>query len=81
MPGEVQGKIIRKADPVCGGLKLNWIMHSGPRYDVGSPNPSKTFGAMTLLLFSLGTYLRFKDITIVTDSAYGFLAGLLFLKL
>ena len=77
---EIRGKIVKKADPVCGGLKLNWIMHGGPRYEVGTPNTSKTFGAMTRLLFALGSYLRFKDIELITDSAYGSLEGMLFMR-
>ena len=79
--GEIRGKIIRPADPVCGGLKLNWIMQGGRRYEVGTPNPSKFFGAMTLLIFELGAYLRFRDIILVTDSAYGFLECMFFMTI
>ena len=35
---EIQGKLIR-ADPVSGGIKLNYTMDTGPRY-VGTSNPS-----------------------------------------
>ena len=72
-----EGKIIRPADPVCGGYILNYIMEPGRRYQVGTSATSKVFGAMMLLIFSCGSYLRYKDIcVIITDSAYGVLEGM-----
>ena len=56
-------------------------MHGGRTFEVGTPNPSKPFGAMTWLLFALGSYLRFKDIELITDLAYGSLAGMLFMRI
>ena len=53
-------------------------MDGGPKYEVGTPNPSKLFGTMLLLIFQAGEYLRYLDATIITDSAYGFLEGMLF---
>ena len=79
--GKGEGRLIRPADPVCGGLKLNYAMLGGPKYDFGSTDHSKTFGLMSELIFSLGDYLRFKDVFLVPDSAYGFLTGMLFLAM
>ena len=76
-----EGKIIRRADPVCGGYVLNYIMEPGRRYAVGTTATSKVFGAMMLLIFSCGTYLRYKDIRVVTDSAYGVLEGMALMSL
>ena len=56
-------------------------MDGGPKYEVGTPNPSKLFGTMLLLIFQAGEYLRYLDATIITDSAYGFLEGMLFLSI
>ena len=78
---EPLGKLLRPADPVSGGYKLNYIMDGGPKYEVGTPNPSKLFGTMLLLIFQAGEYLRYLDATIITDSAYGFLEGMLFLSI
>ena len=36
---------------------------------------------MMLLIFSCGTYLRYKDICVVTDSAYGVLEGMALMSL
>ena len=36
---------------------------------------------MLLLIFQAGEYLRYLDATIITDSAYGFLEGMLFLSI
>ena len=79
--GELKGKLIRPADPVCGGYKLHYIMSPGARYDPGSPNPSKTLGPMILLIFMCGGYLRFRETCAVTDSAYGFLEAMMYLSL
>ena len=75
------GKLIRGADPVAGGYKLNYFMESGARYEVGNTAPSKTFGIAMLLIFSCGMYLRYQDVCLVTDSAYGFLDGMVFFGL
>ena len=77
----VEGKIIRPADPVSGGLKLNYFMHGGRKYEVGTPNPSNIYGIMWLLIFSLGSYLRFKNVVLVTDSAYRCLDGMIYISL
>ena len=79
--GEEEGRIVRQRDPVSGGFKLDYKMSGGPRYEFGYSNPSKTFGMMLLLIFGMGNYLRYGDTTIITDSAFGFLEGLLFLSL
>ena len=81
--GELLGKIIRKADPVSGGYVLNYVMQGGKKYEVGSTNPSSNFGTLLLLIFTCGggTYLRYRDRMLVTDSAYGFLDGMCFLSL
>ena len=77
-----EGNIIRPADPVCGGYILNYIMEPGRRYQVGTSATSKVFGAMMLLIFSCGSYLRYKDIcVIITDSAYGVLEGMALMRL
>ena len=76
-----EGKIVRPADPVCGGYVLNYIMEPGRRYAVGTPATSKVFGAMMLLIFSCGMYLRYKDLCVVTDSAYGVLEGMALMSL
>ena len=78
--GDVQGKVIRPADPVCGGYILNYFMDGGPRYEVGTTAASKTFG-MLLLVFTCGSYLRYNNAMLVTDSAYGFLEGMCILRL
>ena len=75
------GNIIRPADPVCGGYILNYIMEPGRRYQVGTSATSKVFGAMMLLIFSCGSYLRYKDICVITDSAYGVLEGMALMRL
>ena len=72
---------MRPADPVCGGYILNYVMEPGRRYQVGSTATSKVFGAMMLLIFSCGTYLRYKDVCVVTDSAYGVLEGMALMSL
>ena len=77
----VEGKIIRPADPVLGGLKVNYFMHGGRKYEVGTPNPSNIFGIMCMLIFSLGSYLRSKNVVLVTDSAYGCLDGMIYILL
>ena len=56
-------------------------MHGGPKYEVGTPNPSKIFGVMCMLIFSMGSYLRFKNVVLVTDSAYGILDGMMYIAL
>ena len=76
-----KGKLIREGDPVAGGYKLNYYMESGKRYEVGTTAPSKAFGIAMLLMFSCGMYLRYQDLCLVTDSAYGFLDGMVFLGL
>ena len=81
LEGEAEGKILQQADPVCGGYKLNWIMDVGPRYNVGSSNPSKLFGSMLLLIFSSGDYLTSGKSAAVTDSVYGFTNAMIFLAL
>ena len=81
LEGESVGKIIRQADPVSGGYKLNYIMGVGPRYEPGATNPSKIFGSMLLLIFSCGEYLRYGASIAVTDSAYAFVEAMLYLSL
>ena len=81
LEGETVGKLIRPADPVCGGYKLNYTMGVGPRYEPGSTNPSKIFGTMLLLIFSCGAYLRYGDSIAVTDSAYAFVEAMLYISL
>ena len=56
-------------------------MDVGPRYNVGSSNPSKLFGSMLLLIFSCGNYLRSGKSIAVTDSACGFIDAMIFLPL
>ena len=48
-------------------------MDVGPRYNVGSSNPSKLFGSMLLLIFTSGDYLRSVKSIAVTHSEYGFI--------
>ena len=79
--GEKEGELIQAADPVCGGYKFMYIMGGGPRYEVGSTNPSKTFGSMMLLIFMCGGYFRYKNCCVITDSAYGFVEAMLYLSL
>ena len=76
-----EAKIITPADPVRGGYILNYIMEPGRRYAVRTPATSKVFGAMMLLIFSCGTYLRYKTICVITDSAYGVLEGMALMSL
>ena len=57
---EIEGEILQAADPVCGGYKFMYIMGGGPRYEVGSTSPSKTFGSMMLLIFMCGGYFRYR---------------------
>ena len=78
---EPLGKLLRRADPISGGYKLNYIMDGGPKYEVGTPNSSKLFGTMLLLIFQAADYLRYKSATVITDSAYGFLEAMLFLSI
>ena len=56
-------------------------MDGAPRYEIDLTAPSKSFGQMILLIFSCGSYLRYKNICLVTDSAYGFLTGMCFLEI
>ena len=79
--GELKGKIVRQADPVCGGYKLHYIMSPGARYDAGSPNLSKAFGTMLLLIFMCGGYLRYRNTCAITDSAYGFVEAMMYISL
>ena len=78
---EPLGKLLRRADPISGGYKLNYIMDGGPKYEFGTPNSSKLFGTMLLLIFQAAEYLRYKKATVITDSAYGFLEAMLFLSI
>ena len=75
------GKLLRAADPVCGGYKLSYLMDGGARYAVGTTATSKSFGILMLLIFSCGTYLRYSNTCLITDSAYGFVEGLAILAL
>ena len=58
-----------------------YIMGGGPRYEVGSTSPSKTFGSTMLLIFMCGGYFRFANCCVITDSAYGFVEAMLYLSL
>ena len=78
---EIEGEILQAADPVCGGYKFMYIMGGGPRYEVGSTSPSKTFGSMMLLIFMCGGYFRYANCCVITDSAYGFVEAMLYLSL
>ena len=79
--GERKGVILQKADPVCGGFTLNYVMEGGPRYEIDLTTPSNIFGKMVLLIFRCGGYLRYRNKCVVTDSAYEFLSGMCFLQL
>ena len=61
--------------------RLAYKMEGGRRYEVGSAAPLKIFGTMLLLVFSCGNYLRYKECCLVTDSAYGYIEGLMFISL
>ena len=75
------GKLVRAADPVCGGYKFNYLMDGGYRYEVGTSVMSKSFGILMPLIFGCGTYLRYNNSCLVTDSAYGFIEGVAILTL
>ena len=75
------GKLLGKGDPVAGGYKLAYFMEGGARDEVGSTGPSKSLGVVMLLNFSRGLYLRYENVCLVTDSAYGFLEGMAFIGL
>ena len=77
----ILGKITKRADPVSGGYKLNYVFSGGRKYEVGTTHPSKTFGIMLMLIFGCCGYFRDSGSTLVTDSAYGFLDGMIFLSL
>ena len=79
--GDGEGEILRKRDPVSGGYKLNYILESGPKYEIGSPAGSKMLGVLMLLIFQLGSYLRYSGSCMVTDSAYTFLEGFCMISL
>ena len=78
---EPMGELLRAADPVSGGYKLNYIMEGGPRYEVGGTSAYKSFSILSLLIFLCGDYLRYRDSVAITDSAYGFLDCMFFLTL
>ena len=78
---EKEGAVIQNADPVSGGFTLNYEMEGGRKYEIDLTAPSNTFGKMILLIFQCGTYLRYQNACLVTDSAYGFLSGMVFLQL
>ena len=75
------GKLLEKGDQVAGGYKLAYFMDGGARYEVGSTGTSKSLGMVMLLIFSCGLYLRYENVCLVTDSAYGFLEGMAFIAL
>ena len=75
------GRIIRKADPACGGYKNNYTMDDGPRYEVGTTAPSKALGILTILIFECGSNLRYSNACLITDSAYEFIEGMVILSL
>ena len=77
----ILGKISKRADPISGGYKLNYVFSGGRKYEVGTTHPSKTFGIMLMLIFGCGGYFRDSGSTLVTDSAYGFLDGMILLSL
>ena len=79
--GKRAGKIISKADPVCGGYRLYYTMDSGREYKIGSSTPSVLFGKMALLIFLCGNYLRYQNACLITDSAYGSVEGMCYLSL
>ena len=77
------GILLKEADPVAGGYKLNYIMEGSPRYEVGGTLAYKSFSVLTLtlLIYMCGDDLRFKNSVAITDSAYGFLDCMFFLTL
>ena len=56
-------------------------MDGGPRYEIGTTAPSKALGMLMLLIFGCGSYLRYSNIYLITDSAYGFIEGMAILSL
>jgi len=56
-------------------------MDVGPRYNVGSSNPSKLFGSMLHLIFSCGYYLGIGKSIAVIDSVFEFIDAMVFLAL
>ena len=56
-------------------------MSGGRRYEFGYSTPSKLFGSMLFLIFTTGNYLRYRNTTMVTDSAFGFGESVIFLCL
>ena len=78
---EEEEKVIRKADPVSGGITFAYTMEGGPKYEIDQTTPSNLFGKMILLIFSCSSYLRYQGSCLITDSAYGYLSGMVFLQL
>lgn len=70
-----KGDIVKPRDPVSGGYRLNYILEKGPKYEMSSPTGSKMLGVLMLLIFQLGSYLRYSGNCLVTDSAYAFIEG------
>ena len=66
------GDLVTPRDPVSGGYRLNYILEKGPKYEIKSPTGSKMLGVLMLLIFQLGSYLRYSGSYLVTDSAYDF---------
>ena len=56
-------------------------MEGGPKYEIDQTTPSNLFGKMILLIFSCSSYLRYQGSCLITDSAYGYLSGMVFLQL
>ena len=79
--GEMHGEIEQRKDPVSGGFKFAYVMSGGRRYEFGYSTPSKLFGSMLFLIFTTGNYLRYRNTTMVTDSAFGFGESVIFLCL
>ena len=81
--GEAQNKksIVRQADPVFGGFKINYSMSGGRRYEVGYSHNKKIVGVMMSLIFGCGDYLRYSDCIAVTDSAYGYVPSMCLMSL
>ena len=71
----------KKGDPKGGGRTYANLTYPGSRYNRGSMFREKDIGNLSQLLFSCGDYFRYRNTELVTDSHFGHLVPLSYLRL
>ena len=64
-----------------GGYTFANFAYPGARYNIGSVFREKDMGNLIMLIFMSGDYFRYKDLEMVSDSHFGHLVPVAFLRL